>query len=62
MKIIITAGEAIERGVWGDICDVRGYDRQAIHEGKADSTTEIILTIEEAKDLGLIKWSNNDSH
>ena len=55
MKIIITAGEAQDKGIWEKLCNLKGIDIYAIAEGTMDSDKEIILTEEEAHKLGL-KW------
>jgi hypothetical protein len=54
MKILITASEAIESGVWEKICRQKGWNEWAVNEGLMDSDEEISLTEEEAKELGLI--------
>lgn len=54
MKIIITTSEALNRGIWDDVCDLKGINVYAISEGQMDDTEEIVLTEEEAKTLGLL--------
>ena len=53
MRIIITAGEALDKGIWDDLCDLKGINIWAINEGMMDDTEEIALTEEEAKALSL---------
>jgi len=53
MKIIITAEEAIDKGIWEEVADIAGYNYYAVNEGM-DRETEIVLTEEQAKSLGLI--------
>lgn len=53
MKIIITPEEAIDRGVWEKLCDMKGINVWAFNEGLMDDDTEISLTEEEAGTLGL---------
>jgi len=53
MKIIITASEAIEKGIWERISQIKGYDVYAVSEGM-DPETEIELTQDQAIDLGII--------
>lgn len=54
MKIVITAKEALEKGIWEDLCKLKGYCVYCIKEGKMPSDEEIALTEQEAKELGLI--------
>ncbi len=56
MRIIITAEEAIDRGIWEEAAKISGYGLYAIKEGM-DPNTEITLTEEQAIELGLIKRS-----
>lgn len=53
MEITITAREALNKGIWDDLCDLKGINVWAINEGMMDDTEEITLTEEEAKALGL---------
>lgn len=54
MKVIITAQEALDKGIWEEVCEITGYDLYAVAEGM-DENTEIVLTEEQAKSLGLLK-------
>lgn len=54
MKIVITAGEALEKGIWLELCDLKGIKEWAINEGQMDHNEEITLTEEEAQALWLI--------
>ena len=60
MNIIITAREAMDNGVWDDICEIKGYNRWAIHEGLMDDTEKITITIQEAERMGLIGRDNDN--
>ena len=53
MKIIITAREALEKGIWDDLCDLKGFNVWAVNEGQMDGNEEITLTEEEAQKLGI---------
>ena len=53
MRIIITAEEAIDKGIWEEVADIAGYDYYAVNEGM-DPNEEISLTEEQAIKLGLI--------
>jgi len=55
MKIVITAEEALEKGIWGDLCDLRDWNVYIINEGLMDAEETIELTEYEATSLGLIK-------
>jgi hypothetical protein len=59
MKITITAHGALQRGIWDDLCDMKGWNVYAINEGLMDSDDEIELSAEEATKLGLIKEVSN---
>lgn len=59
MKIVITASEALKRGIWDELCDIRDWNVYAINEGLMDSDEEIALTQDEAERLGLIKEGSN---
>jgi hypothetical protein len=54
MQIIITAREALNRGIWDDVCELKGINPWALNEGLMSSKDEITLTQEEAKKLGLV--------
>ena len=54
MKITITAREALDKGIWDKLCDLKGINVWAINKGLMDSTDEITLTLLEAEELGLI--------
>lgn len=54
MKLIITAREALDKRVWDKLCELKGINRWAIHEGQMDDSQEITLTEDEARSLGLI--------
>lgn len=54
MKLVFTANEIIDRGVWDEFCQLRGYDVWCVNEGRMDSKLEHTLTAEEARILGLL--------
>ncbi len=54
MKILITARELMERGVWVDACDLLGLDEWAVSEGQMDVDHEITLDEEQARKLWLL--------
>lgn len=55
MKISITAGEAMDKGIWMEICELTGLNDWAINEGLMHRDDTIDLNEEQAKKLGLIK-------
>lgn len=44
----------MKKGCWAAVCDMKGYERHAVAEGM-DPDTEIELTLEQARDLGLLE-------
>lgn len=56
MKIIITAREALEEGLWEDICDLKGWNVWAMNEGMMKPNKEITLT---EKDMEKINYKLN---
>jgi len=54
MKIIITAGEAIEKGYWEKVCKWRGWNVWSFNEGLMDRKETIELTEWEANELGIL--------
>lgn len=54
MRIIVTAEELIDKGVWEEFCEKKGIEPYAVSEGLIGSDEEWTLTEKEAKDLGLI--------
>lgn len=53
MKYVITAGEANERGIWDDLCEMFGINPWAMNEGLMESSYEFQLSEQQAKQLGL---------
>ncbi len=54
LKVTITAHEAIEKGIWDDLCELRGWNVWIVNEGRMDSDHEIELTEQEARKLRLL--------
>ena len=54
MKLIITAEEAMDKGIWDEICDIKGYNPWCVNEGLMDEKEEITLTKDQARKLRLI--------
>jgi hypothetical protein len=61
MRILITAEEAIDKGIWENVCDIVGYNYYAVNEGM-DPDTEISLTEDQARQLGLIPTKSVDEY
>jgi hypothetical protein len=53
MKIVLTAREAEDHGIWSELCELSGYNAYALREGM-DEDTKIELTLEQAEKLGLV--------
>ena len=53
MKVVVTAREAIDKGVWDRFCEIMGLNPWCVNEGM-DSSTEFVLTEEQAMQLGFI--------
>jgi len=54
MKIIVTAKELMDKGLWESFCEKKGINLHAVNEGQMDSDERILLSNEEANELGLI--------
>lgn len=54
MKILVTAEELIDEGVWEEFCENKGINPYAVKEGLMNSDEEFSLTEKEARDLGII--------
>jgi len=53
MKIIVTARELLDKNVWGEFCDLTGFNHYAVNEGMDDSHT-FEISVDVAKELRLI--------
>ncbi len=53
MKIITTANEAIDLGIWDNLCKMREINVWAVNEGLMDGDEEILLDEKEAVELGI---------
>jgi len=52
ITVTLTADEAIDLGIWDDLCKMKGISIWAVNEGMS-SDHEFTLTKEETFDLGL---------
>jgi Fe-S cluster biosynthesis and repair protein YggX len=55
MDIVITAGEAIDKGIWDEVCELKGWNTWIVNEGQMTSDEPITLTEEQARKFGVIK-------
>ena len=56
--ISVTARELMDRGLWKRACDMTGLNPWAVNEGLMDSSDTVTLTVEQARDLGLLgQWA-----
>jgi len=53
MKIVMSAAEIMDQGVWKRFCEGRGIDLYAVNEGVMDSDHEFSLSPAEFEKLGL---------
>jgi hypothetical protein len=56
MKVIITPNELFDLGLWLEYCELTSTNQYAINEGLMPSDTELPLTIDQAKKLGIIEY------
>jgi hypothetical protein len=56
MEVIIkiTANEAIDMGIWDQLCSIRDINVWSVSEGLINGDHEMILTKEEGKQLGIL--------
>lgn len=57
--ISVTASEAIDRGLWDQLCEMRGWNVWIVNEGRMPSDEVINLTEDEARKLGLLPRSDD---
>ena len=53
MKLILTAGEIMELGIWEDVCDLKGIHLYALNEGRMDAKEEIEFDEDEMTEIGI---------
>lgn len=54
MNVQLTPEEAMERGLWDKICDMKGWDPFVVKEGLMQSYEVFDLREDQAEELGLI--------
>lgn len=59
MKIVITLGELINRGLWESYCALMDFDYYAAADGRIGENKEFILTEEQFKALGFYIFEKN---
>ena len=60
MTINITLGEILDKYDWDVFCDLKKYDVYILKDGRADSSEEVTLTMDEAKKIGIRNIFNED--
>lgn len=55
MEITCTFKEINDSGHWEEFCDSHGINRWCMNEGLADSSTLATITVDEAKQYGMIE-------
>jgi hypothetical protein len=53
-QVTITAGELLNRLVWDRACAMLGLNEWVITEGRMDRTDRVTLTLDQARELGLL--------
>lgn len=54
MEIKLTIKEIMNKGIWEDVCKLKGIVEYGANEGIIDSEEEITFSEEEAKNLDII--------
>jgi hypothetical protein len=54
-QILISYYDLVEKGLWLQFCDIRGFNIFAVHEGKIKENKRFRLTPYEIRRLGLCK-------
>jgi hypothetical protein len=55
MKVVVTAEDLIDRGVWETFCEEKGFNVWAVNEGLMDSSDEFVLCPDDARRYGFIR-------
>lgn len=53
MIIIMTIKELMDKDIWADVCDIRGWNVYAVNEGLLDMDEGVYLSEEEMEKLGI---------
>jgi hypothetical protein len=51
VKIIITPSEAMDKWIWEKLCELKGWNVWCVNEGTMDSDMEIVLTLDEWRQI-----------
>lgn len=54
MRVILTAREIMDRGIWDEFCQLRGINPYGMKEGLMDSSDEFSFTEDEAVNLRIL--------
>lgn len=49
-----TIGQILNKGVWSEFCEYKGWNEWIINEGRADKNETVRIPLSKAKQLGLI--------
>lgn len=55
MELNLTVKEVVDRGIWEEVCKLKGINEYVLNEGLMDSEDVITLNENEAKKLNIIK-------
>lgn len=55
MNLTLTPEEAVEKGIWEELCELKGLNPHCVNEGLLDNEEELYLDEEEARTLRLIE-------
>jgi hypothetical protein len=53
MKIILTASELMDRGLWLKVCEDRGISEWCVNEGRMESSHEFTFNEKEIEEYNL---------
>jgi hypothetical protein len=53
MKITLTLGEIMDKGLWDKFCELKEWNVWCVSEGLAEVSETVDLTMEECERLGL---------
>jgi hypothetical protein len=61
MEIGITIREIFDMGKWKRFCSLKGWNEWCVNEGRVKLDDIVILSEEQARDLGIIEFDKCDS-
>lgn len=54
MQVVLTAQELLERGLMGEVCEMKGLSDWVLATGAIRMDHEVSLSVQEAQRLGLV--------